>query len=184
MELILISETKLKVMLDEADMKLYDISCDTLDYDDKCSRRAFWDILSEARDRTGFDASGDKVFVQVYPSKTGGCEMFVTRTPKEGKKAVPESRAVRKNMKKCIYRFDSMPSLLSSCAVMHRSGFSGESYAYTEGEGKRYYLVTDTESPIPGEFFGRQCRLNSLYYIKEHCKCISDDAVATLGPLA
>lgn len=189
MELILISETKLKIMLSADDMKLYDIDCDTIDYDDKISRRAFWDILSEARERTGFDASSDKVFVQVYPSKEGGCEMFVTKINSHNTKGrsfepYDEQRPVRKNMKKCIYQFDSMDSLISSCCAMKSSGFSGVSLAYAEPEAKRYYLVTESETYIPSEFFGRQCKIHSLFYIGEHCKCISDNAVSVLGSLA
>ena len=29
--------------------------------------------------RCGFDAVGERVFVQYYPEKHGGCEMFVTK---------------------------------------------------------------------------------------------------------
>ena len=39
----------------------------------------FWDVLSRAKLRTGFDTDGQKVLVQLYPSKDGGCEIFVTK---------------------------------------------------------------------------------------------------------
>lgn len=187
MELILISESKLKIMLSADDMELYDITCETIDYDDSFSRRAFWDILSEARDRTGFDAAGEKVYVQVYPSKTGGCEMFVTKLPSDTDEsgcARPEIRTdTRKSAKKCVYRFDSLGNLLLSCREMKNCGFSGVSTAYKDTPNKRFYLVTDTESPLAGEFFGKQCRINSIYYISEHCKPICENAVSVLGSL-
>ncbi len=79
MELIVISDSKLKIMLSGEDMKQYSIDCETLDYENTETRRAFWSILDEAKQRTGFDAASEKVFVQVYPSKDGGCEMYVTK---------------------------------------------------------------------------------------------------------
>lgn len=79
MELIMISDSKLKIMLTNEDMKAYAIDCSTLDYENTETRRAFWSILDEAKHRTGFDAASEKVFVQVYPSKEGGCEMYITK---------------------------------------------------------------------------------------------------------
>ncbi|MEE0968457.1 MAG: adaptor protein MecA [Clostridia bacterium] len=79
MELIVISDSKLKIMLTGEDMRQYSIDCSTLDYENTQTRRAFWSILDEAKHRTGFDAASEKVFVQVYPSKGGGCEMYVTK---------------------------------------------------------------------------------------------------------
>lgn len=79
MELILISDSKLKIMLTTDDMREYALDCSTLDYDNTETRRAFWSILDEAKHRTGFDAASEKVFVQVYPSRSGGCEMYVTK---------------------------------------------------------------------------------------------------------
>ena len=79
MELIRINENKLKIMLSEGDMKQYALDCASLDYDNTETRRAFWSILDEAKHQTGFDAASQRVFVQLYPSKEGGCEMFVTK---------------------------------------------------------------------------------------------------------
>ena len=77
MEVIMISNTKLKVMLSAEDMEKY--SFDPEDCADISSRSAFRSILHEAREQCGFDAVGDRVFVQYYPSKSGGGEMFVTK---------------------------------------------------------------------------------------------------------
>jgi negative regulator of genetic competence, sporulation and motility len=79
MELIRIGDSKLKITLTSDDMTQYDLDCDTMDYDNSETRKAFWDILDHAKQITGFDAAGDRVFVQLYPSKKGGCEMYVTK---------------------------------------------------------------------------------------------------------
>jgi len=79
MELRLINDNKLKIMLTNEDMASLDITCEEIDYDDTGTRRMFWDILDRAKHETGFDAAGDKIFVQVYPDKSGGCLMYVTK---------------------------------------------------------------------------------------------------------
>ncbi len=79
MELIVISDNKLKIMLSGEDLKQYSLDCSMLNYENTETRKAFWSILDEAKHRTGFDAASEKVFVQVYPSRSGGCEMYVTK---------------------------------------------------------------------------------------------------------
>ena len=79
MELIVINENKLKITLSESDMKQYSLDCNTVDYDNTETRKAFWSILDEVKQKTGFDAASQKIFVQLYPSKKGGCEMYVTK---------------------------------------------------------------------------------------------------------
>lgn len=78
MELIPINEYKLKIMLDEIDMKEYSLG-ERSDCADAETRKAIRDILAVARDRIGFNTEGAEIFVQLYTSKTGGCELFVTK---------------------------------------------------------------------------------------------------------
>ena len=79
MELILISNTKLKIMLNESDMKKYKIS-DDADCAESGTRRAIRNLLEKAREQLGFNTEGEEIFVQLYTSKKGGCELFVTKT--------------------------------------------------------------------------------------------------------
>ena len=58
MDMILISDTKLKVMLSPLDMEELALSGDDIDYNNTETRRAFWSILDEAKHKTGFDAAG------------------------------------------------------------------------------------------------------------------------------
>ena len=97
MELLLISDSKLKVMLSEEDMRRYDLNAETVNYENTETRRAFWKILDEAKERTGFDAASDKVLIQLYPSRDGGCELFVTKLgliPPVAEKTIAKSNRV------------------------------------------------------------------------------------------
>ena len=195
MELIRISDTKLKVMLSEEDMVFYDLDTEALDYDNRETRRAFWQILDEAKRKTGFDASSDRVFVQVYPSKKGGCEMFVTKVGKldEGNKRSKGVAAMRK--KENIYSFDSFDTMTLMCEKLKAIGYEGQSSVYMDENKGVYYLIVEElssdsvlKNSALGEFgflseYGKKKSGSLIYaYIKEHFACIDGkDAVNTLS---
>ena len=79
MEFILINDNKIKVMLTEDDLREFEIETEDLDYSNTDTKRMFWDVLSKAKKLTGFDTDGQRVLVQLYPSRHGGCELFVTK---------------------------------------------------------------------------------------------------------
>lgn len=81
MEITLLTENELKVSLTRDDMAHYALDCASIDYDTTGTRRAFWSILDEARLQTGFDAAHDRIYIRIYPSRDGGCEMYVTKLP-------------------------------------------------------------------------------------------------------
>ena len=163
MELIRIGDSKLKITLTSDDMTQYDLDCDTMDYDNTETRKAFWDILDHAKQVTGFDAAGDRVFVQLYPSKKGGCEMYVTKLSlicaerREGERtrtplsrtphtshtvsapaAVPSGSGERDRTG--AYRFEGLHELLCVCRQLAHQGYDAQSSAYRD-ERDRYYLL-------------------------------------------
>ena len=79
MELIPINESKIKIMLDESDMKEYKIG-EEADCASKETRIAIRSILDRAKEQIGFNTEGAEIFVQLYTSKKGGCELFVTKS--------------------------------------------------------------------------------------------------------
>lgn len=187
MELIMISNTKLKVMLSAEDMKTLDF--DPLAAVDISGRVAFRNILKEAKDRCGFDAIGDRVFVQYYPEKHGGCEMFVTKLEDE---IARHSRIMKGNgtlgdrqRMYIIYSFDSIDNLLATCKLLKQTGYSGESSAYAmKLKKKRYYLHLDSETHLAGENLGVLCGTEFYYILTEHGRLLCNNAVEILGKLA
>ena len=81
MELIVINDEKMKIILSSEDMRKLNISADELDYNKTDTKKILWDILSRAKHTEGFDTDNSKLYVQVFPSLDGGCEMFVTKIP-------------------------------------------------------------------------------------------------------
>lgn len=178
----MISGEKLKVMLSSADMEHYAISCDTLSSGNAQSRCAFRQILEDARGQCGFDAAGARVFVQVFPSKEGGCEMFVTKLGDCSKINLQSQSGNKKFF--YAYSFDCLNKLLEACAAIQRLQYGEESLAYADTRKKRYFLTLETDIPNLSEFGGRKCRSNVRYYIAEHCKLICSGAVGRLADLA
>lgn len=79
MELIVISDRKLKIMLTEPDMAKYELQPNTADYGDLHTRAALRHIFEDAQAEIGFETQGERLFVQLYTSRNGGCEIFVTK---------------------------------------------------------------------------------------------------------
>lgn len=205
MELILISESKLKVMLTESDMESFALTCDTIDYDNTETRRAFWEIFDEAKHKTGFDAASNRVFIQVFPSKSGGCELYVTKVQGERDQAGVKLKVnqSKKNGKatNCVYGFDDIKMLTKACSCLEKKGFYDESSAFAEKENPsntRYFLILPENAPpssqkkkkyvSPYDFigeYGKKYADSIMYYIKEHCEPVcNDNAVHILGQLS
>ena len=82
MELIVISESKIKIMLTEPDMQYYRLNASNMNCADVCTQAAFRHIFEDAHREVGFDTEGKRLFIQLYTSIEGGCEIFVTKLDK------------------------------------------------------------------------------------------------------
>ena len=194
MELIKISDTKLKIMLTAEDMARYAIASESLNYENTETRRAVWQILDEAKQRTGFDAASDRVLIQAYPSRSGGCELYITKITQDIPYHTTERRSNPEG-KMRIYAFEGLANLIALCHCLQGSEYKGESSAYAV-EGGRYYLVLKEAgepsggmppSYHPAQEFGDPVSSASgkLAYIKEHAECLCpQDAVLHLSALA
>lgn len=178
MELILISSSKLKIMLSEEDMKKYNIECEG-----GCAlRRGLAPVLERAHLDCGFDIDSGRLLVQVFPSRKGGCEMFVTRVAQKNEKGGSGEASV------CL--LESLGGLLALCRILKARGIGAESSAYALG-GMRYALVLpelDRSSPLPLgaaviSEYGEICdNENAEGYINEHARVIVEkNAVARLA---
>lgn len=199
MELIRISDSKLKIILSEADMRRYALSSDSLSYENTETRRAVREMLTEAREEIGFDAAAERLLIQAYPSREGGCEFYVTKIDgireEEPKKSAP-SVAKEGKGRVVVYTLPNLAALLAVCRHLAATGYREYSAAYAD-TGDICYLVlresirTSGFPPTPPlyhpaqEYGEKGGTTPKLAYIKEHARCIYDgDAVGTLAPLA
>ncbi|MGM9648130.1 MAG: adaptor protein MecA [Eubacteriales bacterium] len=99
MDYLRIGENKLKITMTEEELLFYGMDLATLSYSSTETRRAFWAILDDAKHATGFDAAASRVSVQIYASRTGGCEMYVI--------GIPDRSAVSESADSDVDRIDS-----------------------------------------------------------------------------
>lgn len=188
MELIPIGETKLKITLEECEMADYPLRRQS------SNRAVLIRLLREIKEKCGFDTSGSRVFVQMYPGRRGGCELYITklcmRDPSWTRDNIYLANALAEEYgdagqpKTAIYHFDALTHLLSTCACLLRSGYQGASQAYRDPGSARYYLTLEQETFFAGEHLGTLCPASAADYIAEHCDPFCTDAVGKLGPLA
>ena len=178
MELILINDAKLKIILNDADMEYYRLDCNCANYNNTETRRAFWDILDEVKHKTGFDAASDKVFIQLYPSKEGGCEMYVTKLN------IPcsSNQNLLHISHPLIVVFKTLKDMISACRLIKQFAFTCNSKAWVD-ENQVFYLFLETDdsmntsclNSILNEFGSNIPIDNIIPYIKEHGKTICEN---------
>jgi negative regulator of genetic competence, sporulation and motility len=194
MELLRINESKLKIMLSLADMEKYRLDGESMDYDNTETRSALWQILDLAKQKTGFDGCGDKLFIQVYPSRGGGCEMYVTKVGEGGGKPCLAPISLVRGTQS-IYRFESVETLLSVCKKLKECGYTDESAAYAK-EGAYYLVIREklqssimsvsaiSEYSFIEEYGTRKSGGIQLALLREHGLCIEEEnAIEKLAAL-
>ena len=154
----MINTKKLKVILTPLDMARFNLTNDTMDYGTTATKKAFWDILDRAHRETGFDVSNDKLYVQIFPSHDGGCEMFVTKQPQEAASKTTSSPfedlhnkyyrtlpSTKKQLAVLPYDFEALAGL---CAQLFQKGYRGKSSLFLLPAGQ-YLLYLDSERDYP-----------------------------------
>lgn len=197
MELIVIGDSRLKVMLTAEEVRRFALDVDTAELDGPRAKAALRGLFDEIRRKSGFDAESERVLVQLYPSKGGGCEIFLTKLGKVGRSNMPSEMrseiSASPELRAVLFRFLKMADLLSVCRQLSSVGYDRLSTLYFGDDG-RYYLVLQEisgkkEKPLAlafvEEYGERRGGASTLAYIKEHGRCIvAGDAVERLAPLA
>ena len=156
MELIIINENKLKIIMTEQDMKDYGLDEDEFYCSLNDTRQIIEKIIHTSKAKTGFENIGrkEKLLLQLYPDKDGGCELFVTRinldygeetvmsNDKDKGYLIPHEQAETTAQRQLAYSFKGFESITALCKEMKVRGYEGESSLF-RGNDKKYYLFLD-----------------------------------------
>jgi negative regulator of genetic competence, sporulation and motility len=206
MDLIKISDSKLKIMLTHADMTHYELHNDSVSIADVQVRRALRKILADAREQTGFDADVAHLYVQMYPSADGGCELFISKPEEHHQKdpdfpclPCPDSSRTRSlthgtyTRDTSVYSFETLADLINLCKRLDRVGFYGSSDLYTDEKNNYYLFLRDFPTPslytpdqycFLGEYGQRENAKLYSSYLAEYGRLLrKDDAVSVLSGL-
>lgn len=192
MEVLKISDSKLKIMLTRQDMQRYRLNSDNIDYNDSRTKHSFWQILDAVKESHGFDTSGDKVLIQYYPSKDGGCELFVTKLgilPAASERTIAKSnRITMLEERRTVYRFEDFETMLIGARLIKNSSGIKYSDAFL-GESGEYYLEIFERGAA---YAAGLCEFSRLLefsvavppskypYITEHCEKLTDGTAVEL----
>ena len=173
MEFLLISDSKLKIVISEDEVRDFGL---VGEYSSPSCRRAFWRVLSLAEGEVGFKSGGDKLLIQFYPLKGGGCEVFVTKLgilSKESARMVSDSdRVTTIAHRRAYYAFDTIDAARSFAASLYPPYPAADLYT-TDGAVCYLALEEYTKGGETVEFppileFSRQLTADLEYFITEH----------------
>ena len=211
MELIRISDRKLKIMLTPTDMCHFDLNADSFGEDSAKMHRAFRLLLHEIREQIGFDADDTHISVQYFPSREGGCEMFISnlqseeneraslappttnQSPKQSLGLRPLRKGDGSFRKECAYRFEALCHLLRTCRRLFEIGYICDSSAYKDERGVYFLLLsvlsaspfsTPEELDFIVEYGTVENAAHLRLYVREHASLICTGAIEQLAGLA
>ena len=168
MEILHFDGGRMKITLTREELALYEIDLHG-ENDERKMKRAFDTILALAQLKTGARLSADGRTVQMYPSRDGGCEIFVHNKREELPPGLPAPQKAR--VGRYICRFDSEKELKGALLALRRAGEEPEAWRSKDGEsGSAWYLVSCAGSRTLAflEAFGSKCLFDPTPYMREH----------------
>lgn len=191
MELIRISSCKLKVMLTKNEVERFHLDPEN-DEGEKL-HSAFRTLLSEIKADCGFDPGDGELSIQYFPSREGGCEMFISHLNEKEEKEAPDSlrqmREISGFHKEYAFRFSEMEELLSACKRLSSLGYIGESQAYIDEKDACFLLLgilSEHPFEMPEELlflseYGRQESVtDAKLYLSEYGRSICPSSAVSI----
>ena len=185
MEFLLIGDSKLKVVMSGEDMTAFKLDGKT-DSSSPVFRRDFWRVLDLAKEQVGFDPDGDKILIQFYPIKNGGCEVFVTKLgilPKESAKTVTRSDNITMlSRERRTYAFDTKADLSNFLKLLKSGSFEHnlKMDIYRASSALYYLLIEEFSQNDIAEIaaiyeYARPLNSDTEYFVTEHLEWLADE---------
>lgn len=179
MEILRIGKHAIKISLNTDEAQEYKIlDSEILDSDE--IKEAFSRLLLKAKEAVDFSYAGRKIFTEIFPSKDGGCEIYVSCISVEAENAVYKNKSNQPDVKKpklSIFDFDSIDNLLLACYRLKEIDYKSRSSIYYDIEKKRYFMILEDVyiKDLKYAFlleYAKYLKGSIASYIKEHYKCI------------
>ena len=191
MEIIKINLTSVKVILSREECGNYEFLSNS-ELEEKEMLHSIDTLLEKINKEEKLDLKNNKLLLQVYPSKSGECEIYISCTED---KIMYKEKSIQGSSKRnvsyiSIYRFDSLREIINACYRLHMITKDESSQIYYDTEKDKYYLLCQSISPREMRFaflneYAKQLKSHTVYYIKEHFKCIcQSDAINSFSELA
>jgi negative regulator of genetic competence, sporulation and motility len=191
MEILKIGKQAVKVSLNEAEANRYNILNNEALNEEEI-REGFSLLLKEIKSKTDFSYNNKKLFTEIFPSKNGGCEIYISCVIAETNKTVYKDKSQEETKKKpsyAVYELDNLYNLLKVIYRLRETKYNDKSSVYYDNEGGKYLLVLENISykSIKYSFileYARYIKCNYISYLNEYFKCIAkNNAVKKFSPL-
>lgn len=185
MNMMLLTQDRLKISLNSQDLKEFSLQCGQIDIEDQQTRKSLIALLEQAKNEAGFRPRGAKLYVEMLPSAEDGCIIYITAMSKEKLAAKPQSP-----LEPVVFRFDDVEHLCNGAGLLYeRYGHRiYKSLLYRLGREYRLILYSlDYSDQLSVYFLSEYAkdrgRGNVLAeFVKEHGSLlISQDAVDVLA---
>ncbi len=182
-----INENKLRICLDAREMRQLFGSFEKIDYNDPDTRLALNLILREALPEAEFTLNCQRLYVEVSPALSGGCNIYFTKTNSKGKRYKLSNSAFYLY----IFEFMSCQDAINASKelINSKKSESFESKFYKLGSKYRMIIISEQiitdivalikefSELLSNEDYERQ---KTIEYGKE---IIGEDAIKTLANL-
>lgn len=132
MEFTSLGKLSIRIRLEQSDMDRYGVTYDDMDYGSARTKHIIWELLDKARQSAGFDTDGKKLHIQIFPSKQGGCELYISKIS-----------SAERHTEVSVYRFDSLEGLLPALVYLKSTDLIRTARLY-ERHGA-WYVCTSAE---------------------------------------
>ena len=192
MEILKIGKQAVKVSLNVQETIKYKITT-TEELSEAEIKENFSLLLNEIKKKTDFSYANKKIFTEIFPSKDGGCEIYISCIGTEADNIVYKEKSTETDTKKkltpSIYVFDGIEELLNVSYRLNEIKHSRKSSIFYDNEKNRYFLILEdiNVKNIKYAFlleYAKYIKGSVHVFLKEHYKClINKDAIKVLSSL-
>lgn len=192
MEILRIGKQAVKVFLNQDEAIKYKVSGND-ELDEIEIKEVFSLLLTEIKKQTDFSYANKKIFTEIFPSKDGGCEIYISCIGTEAENTVYKDKLCETETKKkitpSIYEIDNLEKLLLVSYRLNEIKQHEKSSVYYDFENKRYFLLLENINVKNLKYaflleYAKYIKSNNVLFIKEHYNClIKKDAVKILSNL-
>lgn len=145
---------EIRIRLTDEDLKAFEITAQELDYDSPKGKQVILELVELAKEKLGFETAGEKIYIQLYPAKSGACDLFITKLDREASVV--------------CFRFSDFDSFF---AAVSQARPADRRELWQEKKSGRFYVFT-TRREIPPLFseFGERVKIPSRIFLRSRCR--------------
>lgn len=173
---------RLKAVLNDGDLKRFDLSYDLLDYDNEKTKNMLNRLLDGAERMLDYKIEAGELDIEVFPAPDGGCIIWFTHYGEEPESGKLKSKIIRPD----VFEFETSEDMLSVIEKINAGEISCRRSELYELYG-RYIIIVwqNTAGQLNGIFseFGEENkRAGFCAYVREHGKLLaSPNAIKTIS---